>query len=411
MGRHRSRSRSRHRSPTRPRRRSRTRSQNRSCSRSRSRSVHRSQKQMKHRRRSSSSSPKEERHRQDNRRPRRHASNNRVKTESPEHERERNDECKPQNRDIRNARGYSDVQKSRSRSPVRNNKSFNNWGGGGGGGGEWSGASFIHRRQPQPSQQDEYWERRRFEREKLGFIGVPEIWGLSPRGHDTAESDHDGSGTRRKHADSSSDSSDTHKKKKRKKKGKSKSRKHKHRKHKKNKSKYVERHKHKKEDSSSSEDTEDTENEDSGGEEVWAEVSHDKRVGEKTSTKGEIIGPMPDIIEDDGQQVKLDYGKALLPGEGAAMAAYIAEGKRIPRRGEIGLTPDEIVHYEGSGYVMSGSRHRRMEAVRLRKENQIYSADEKRALAKFNHEERTKRENQILAQFRELVHKKIEEKH
>ena len=52
-----------------------------------------------------------------------------------------------------------------------------------------------------------------------------------------------------------------------------------------------------------------------------------------------------------------------------------------------------------------------MEAVRLRKENQIYSADEKRALAKFNHEERTKRENQILAQFRELVHKKIEEKH
>jgi hypothetical protein len=34
-------------------------------------------------------------------------------------------------------------------------------------------------------------------------------------------------------------------------------------------------------------------------------------------------------------------------------------------------------------WVMSGSRHRRMEAVRLRKENQIYSADEKRALAMF----------------------------
>ena len=47
-----------------------------------------------------------------------------------------------------------------------------------------------------------------------------------------------------------------------------------------------------------------------------------------------------------------------------------------------------------------------MEAVRLRKENQIYSADEKRALAQFNHEERTKRENKILAQSRELVHKK-----
>ncbi|CAG2066901.1 unnamed protein product, partial [Timema podura] len=67
-----------------------------------------------------------------------------------------------------------------------------------------------------------------------------------------------------------------------------------------------------------------------------------------------------------------DFGKALLPGEGAAMAAYVAEGKRIPRRGEIGLTSDQIASFESVGYVMSGSRHRRMEAVRIRKENQIY---------------------------------------
>ena len=39
-----------------------------------------------------------------------------------------------------------------------------------------------------------------------------------------------------------------------------------------------------------------------------------------------------------------------------------------------------------------------MEAVRLRKENQIYSADEKRALAMFNYEERSKREKKILSQ-------------
>lgn len=52
-----------------------------------------------------------------------------------------------------------------------------------------------------------------------------------------------------------------------------------------------------------------------------------------------------------------DYGKALLPGEGAAMAAYVAEGKRIPRRGEIGLTSDQIAAYESVGYVMSGSRY------------------------------------------------------
>lgn len=52
-----------------------------------------------------------------------------------------------------------------------------------------------------------------------------------------------------------------------------------------------------------------------------------------------------------------DFGKALLPGEGAAMAAFVAEGKRIPRRGEIGLTSEEIDSYESVGYVMSGSRY------------------------------------------------------
>lgn len=52
-------------------------------------------------------------------------------------------------------------------------------------------------------------------------------------------------------------------------------------------------------------------------------------------------------------------------------------------------------------------RHRRMEAVRIRKENQIYSADEKRALAMFSKEERQKRENLILGQFREMVNQKL----
>lgn len=105
-----------------------------------------------------------------------------------------------------------------------------------------------------------------------------------------------------------------------------------------------------------------------------------------------------------------EYGHALLPGEGAAMAAYVQDGKRIPRRGEIGLTSDEIASYESVGYVMSGSRHRRMEAVRIRKENQIYSADEKRALAMFSKEERQKRENKILTQFRDMVKSKTTNK-
>ena len=56
---------------------------------------------------------------------------------------------------------------------------------------------------------------------------------------------------------------------------------------------------------------------------------------------------------------------------------------------------------------MSGSRHKRMNAVRIRKENQIYSAEEKRALQLFNYEEKQKRENQILADSRQLVQDKV----
>jgi len=61
----------------------------------------------------------------------------------------------------------------------------------------------------------------------------------------------------------------------------------------------------------------------------------------------------------------------MLRGEAAAMAAYAAQGKRIPRRGEIGLTSEEIAVFEVAGYVMSGTRHKAMEATRLRKENQV----------------------------------------
>lgn len=125
------------------------------------------------------------------------------------------------------------------------------------------------------------------------------------------------------------------------------------------------------------------------------------------TTFDDTVGPLP---KPNVTLTQKDYGRALLPGEGAAMAAYVQDGKRIPRRGEIGLTSDEIASYESVGYVMSGSRHRRMEAVRIRKENQIYSADEKRALAMFSKEERQKRENKILTQFRDMVKSKTSNK-
>merc|ERR1712155_427920 len=137
----------------------------------------------------------------------------------------------------------------------------------------------------------------------------------------------------------------------------------------------------------------------------------DKKKNKAEDTEGDsdddMIGPsLPKKV----QLSHKDLGTQLLKGEGEAMAAYIAEGKRIPRRGEIGLTSEEITKYEDDGWVMSGSRHRRMEAVRLRKENQIYSADEKRALAMFSKEERVKRENKILGQFRGMVQDKLAKK-
>jgi len=120
---------------------------------------------------------------------------------------------------------------------------------------------------------------------------------------------------------------------------------------------------------------------------------------------GESFGPAPP--PRTAGMASNNYGQNLLPGEGSAMAAFVQEGKRIPRRGEIGLRSDEIEAFEDAGYVMSGSRNRRMEAVRMRKENQIYSVEERAALAQFNFAEKQEREKNMLNEFRRLVNKKL----
>ena len=38
-----------------------------------------------------------------------------------------------------------------------------------------------------------------------------------------------------------------------------------------------------------------------------------------------------------------------MPGEGEAIAGFVQAGKRIPRRGEVGLTSTEIENFEKSG--------------------------------------------------------------
>jgi hypothetical protein len=115
------------------------------------------------------------------------------------------------------------------------------------------------------------------------------------------------------------------------------------------------------------------------------------------------VGPMP-LPRAEGH---ISYGGALRPGEGDAIAQYVQQGKRIPRRGEVGLSAEEISKFEELGYVMSGSRHQRMNAIRIRKENQVYSAEDKRALAMFNYEEKAKREHKVMADLQRLVQRHI----
>ncbi|CAF1712889.1 unnamed protein product [Brassica napus] len=117
------------------------------------------------------------------------------------------------------------------------------------------------------------------------------------------------------------------------------------------------------------------------------------------------VGPMP-LPKAEGH---ISYGGALRPGEGDAIAQYVQQGKRIPRRGEVGLNADEIQRFEDLGYVMSGSRHQRMNAIRIRKENQVYSAEDKCALAMFNYEEKAKREAKVMSDLSRLVQRHMGE--
>lgn len=251
---------------------------------------------------------------------------------------------------------------------------------------------YSYRDRHRRIQEDDFMDQRRQERERIGLVGVTQVWGKSPaRCEDSDEVDCT-TGEQYKKKDGDADLTESKKKKKKlksnKKKKKSSHKKKKEKKAKKKKKKQVSS------SSGSSDEAEETE--------LWVEKTKADNSG--SEDEDGVVGPL------QKQHVTLstkDYGKALLPGEGAAMAAYVAEGKRIPRRGEIGLTSDQIASFEAVGYVMSGSRHRRMEAVRIRKENQIYSADEKRALAMFSKEERQKRENRILSQFKDMVSSKL----
>lgn len=301
-----------------------------------------------------------------------------------------------------------------------------------------------------------YLKQRREERENIGLQGTDVVWGKSPTHPEKYSDDEDDDDV--KLLEHTYQGPKKKKSKKSKKKSSKKSMKNKKSKNRrKSKGKKKKRHESSESSSDDSDETSsssssesssdassDSDSSANGEEEIWVEKTADNLTKSKKTKKAKKLKKKQKVkksretdnehqaraynskllkqqnqeeedefgptLRHTGSLNQKDFGRALLPGEGAAMAAYIAEGKRIPRRGEIGLTSEEIATFESVGYVMSGSRHRRMEAVRIRKENQIYSADEKRALAMFSKEERQKRENKILSQFKEMINSKLHAK-
>lgn len=104
--------------------------------------------------------------------------------------------------------------------------------------------------------------------------------------------------------------------------------------------------------------------------------------------------------------VKTNYGGNLLSGEGEALAAFARNNERIPRRGEVGWSGEKIKQFEELGYVMSGSRHKRMEAVRKRKENQVVTGEEKRLMIINETKKKNDKEAKVLEELHHLIKKR-----
>lgn len=254
-------------------------------------------------------------------------------------------------------------------------------------------------------------DERRLRREAMFSDFEKNIWGASPSPPPPeVEDDKAASISADSDSDSSTDSEEERRRRRRKKEKKNSS-------HKSRKSKKEKRSRRRKHSSSDSSDEDEPERKTEVAkvapavtvdEDEWVEKVVVKDNGEE-DLEDAFVGPTLGGGTDGVAQAHAGYGGALLPGEGDAMAKYVKEGQRIPRRGEIGMTSEQISSLESDGWVMSGSRHRRMEAVRLRKENQVYSAEERVALAKFNLEERQKRENEVLSTFRKQIARKVQD--
>nr|CAD2198490.1 unnamed protein product [Meloidogyne enterolobii] len=197
----------------------------------------------------------------------------------------------------------------------------------------------------------------------------------------------------------------------------------KHKKHKKHKKKDSDRKRKKKDKNNKrkkrlrreSSDEEPGHHKDEKGD-VWVEVTKEMQVAQTKKEEAAIVGPsIPEHIQQKlnpaaaSSDIRLDAALCsdkYVKRRGSSNGSLCCPGKKNSEEREIGLTSEEIAVFEVAGYVMSGTRHKAMEATRLRKENQILTAEEKRLLKTFSIDQRNKKEETVLKQFRDLISSK-----
>lgn len=127
-------------------------------------------------------------------------------------------------------------------------------------------------------------------------------------------------------------------------------------------------------------------------------------IGLQDQESNSTIKPKQLEIKFNEREIKkIMQGAKIDKRELELFAPYVQKGKRIPRRGEVGLTSEAIENFEKLGYVMSGSRHKKMTSAREMKEKQIFTVEEKKALAIFNLEEQQRKEINIINNFKKIL--------
>lgn len=92
---------------------------------------------------------------------------------------------------------------------------------------------------------------------------------------------------------------------------------------------------------------------------------------------------------------------------GINFSEFFKDGKRIPLRGQEGMSVDQILAFERAGYKMSGYNKRQTEATYMKAERKVYTQEEKRMLEKHSLDDRKQKEKDKMEQFKNLAAQKF----